>query len=132
MIGHDIKPIRQRYLLHLHPNSSNHIFDNVSNFMATNPPRVALRICDSPRHECHLEIDLSELRLPILTTIFIPEAPGELIVSVNGTGAHEELFRLLRGLRECEKEGYMDFVRFCPAGEGISSWDKELASAFRG
>lgn len=112
MISHDIKPIRQRYLLHLHPNSSNQIFDNVSNFTAANPPRVALRICVSPRNECHLEIDLSELRLPILTTILIPEATGELIVSINGTRAHEELFRLLGGLRECEKEGFVDFVRF--------------------
>ena len=95
----------------MHPNGSNQIFDNVSNFMTANPPRVTLRISVSPRHECHLEIDLSELWLPILTTILIPEAPGELIVSVNGTRAHEELLRLLRGLWECEKERFMDFVR---------------------
>jgi hypothetical protein len=100
--------------------------------MAANPPWVALRICVSPRHKCHLEINLGELRLPILTTVLIPEAPGELIVSVDGTRAHEELLRLLRGLWECEEEGFMDVVRFRPAGEGISSWDKELASAFRG
>ena len=100
--------------------------------MAANSPRVALHICLSPRHECHLEINLSELRLSILTTILVPEAPGELIVSVNSTGAHEELLRLLRGLREGEEEGFMDVVRSWPAGESISSWDKELASAFRG
>jgi hypothetical protein len=126
LIGHDIKPIRQRYLLHLLPNGSNQIFDNVSNFMTTDLPRV-VRIIVSPRHECHLEINLSELGLPILATILIPEAPSELIVSVNGTRAHEELLGLLRGLWECEEEGC-----FRPAGEGISSWDKELASAFGG
>jgi hypothetical protein len=111
VITHDIKPIRQRYLLHLDPNGSNQIFDNVSNFMAADPPRVALRICVSPRHERHLEVNLSELGLPILTTVLIPEASCKLIVSVNGTRAHEELLRLLRGLRECEEEGFMDVVR---------------------
>ena len=111
MIGHDIKAIRQRYLFHLPPNGSNQIFDNVSNFMTANPPRV-VRICVSPRHECHFEINLSELRLPILTPILIPEAPSELIVSVNGTRAHEELLRLLRGLWEREEEGFVDVVRF--------------------
>lgn len=84
MIGHDIKPIRQRYLLHLLPNGSNQVFDNVSNFMAANLPRV-IGIFVSPRHECHLEINLSELWLSIPTTILIPEAPSELIVPVNGT-----------------------------------------------
>jgi len=112
VISHDIKPIRQRYLLHLHPYSSNQIFDNVSNFIAANPPWVALQIGAPPRDKCHLEINLSELRLPILTTIFISEATGELIISVNSTGAHEKLLRLLRGLRECEEEWFMDVVRF--------------------
>jgi hypothetical protein len=111
MIGHDIKPIRQRYVLHFHPNGSDQIFDNVPNFMAANLPRV-VRISVSPRDECHLEINLSELGLPILTTILVPEAASELIVSVNGTRAHEELLGLLRGLRECEEEGFMFVVRF--------------------
>jgi hypothetical protein len=96
----------------LHPYSSNQIFDNVSNFMAADPPRVALQIGVSPRDECHLEINLSKLWLPILTTIFIPKASGELIISVNSTGAHEELLRLLRGLWKGEEEGFMDIVRF--------------------
>ena len=100
--------------------------------MAANPPPVALHICVSPRHECHLEINLSKLRLPILTTILIPEAPGELIIFVNSSRAHEELLRLLRGLWEREEEGFMDVVRFRLTDEGISSWDKELASAFGG
>jgi len=132
MIGHDIESIRQRYLLHLHPYSSDQIFDNVTNFVTANPPWLALQTGISPRDECHLEINLRKFRLPILTTILIPEAPGKLIVSVNSTGAHEELLRLLRGLRECEEEGLLDIRRFRPVGESISGRDKELASAFRG
>jgi hypothetical protein len=113
VIGHNIEPIRQGYLLHLHPYSSNQIFDNVTNFVAANPPRVVLpQIGVSPRDKCHLEINLSKLRLPILTTVFIPEASRELIVSVNTTRAHEELLRLLRGLWECEEEGLLDIGRF--------------------
>ena len=112
MIGHDIEPVRQRYILGLQPYSSDQIFDNVTNFVAANPPRVALRIGVSPRDECHLEINLSKLRLPIFTTVFIPETPGELIVSVNSTGAHEELLRLLGGLRESEEEGFLDIGNF--------------------
>ena len=81
--------------------------------MTANAPRVTLpQIGISPRDKCHLEINLSKLRLPILSTVFIPEAPGELIVSVNSTRAHEELLWLLRGLWECEEEGLLDIRLF--------------------
>lgn len=79
--------------------------------MAADAPRV-VRISVSPRDECHFEINLSKLGLPVLTTILVPEAASELIVSVNGTRAHEELLGLLRGLWECKEERFMFVVRF--------------------
>lgn len=96
MIGHDIESVRQRCLLYLRPYRSHQILDHITDFVAANPPRVDLRVGVPPRDKCHLEINLSELGLPILTTIFVPKAPGELIISVDSTGAHEELLRLLR------------------------------------
>jgi hypothetical protein len=132
VIGHDIEPIRQRYFLHLRPYISDQKFNDITDFMPADPPGVNLRIGVPPRDKSHLEINLCELRLSIPTTVFIPEAPGKLIVPVNSTGAHEKLFRLLRWLRERKKVGLLDFgLIWSPYGVG-SCWNKKLASAFRG
>jgi hypothetical protein len=111
MISHDIEPIGQRYLLHLRPYRFDQFFDDITDFVAANPPRVAIRMGVSPRDKSHLQINLGKLRLPILTTVFVPEAPGELIISVNSTRAHEELLGLLRRLRKRKEEGFLDFGR---------------------
>ena len=48
-------------------------------------------------HERHLEVQLGELRLTVLTGILITEAPGDLIVAIH-TGDHQHLLEELRGL----------------------------------
>ncbi len=71
------------------------MFNNITDFVPANSPRIRVHIGVSPRDKGHLEIYLCEFRLSILTTIFVPEAARELIVAVNATGAHEELLGLL-------------------------------------
>ena len=47
--------------------------------------------------EGHLEVQLGELGLPVLTGVLVAEAPGDLVVPVHASD-HEHLFELLGGL----------------------------------
>ena len=109
MISHDREPPRQGDVLHLGPYSSNQMFNNITDFVPANPPRIRVHIRVSPRDEGHLKIYLGKFRLSVLTAIFVPEATCKLIVAVNATRAHEELLGLLGRLRKSEKQGLLDF-----------------------
>jgi len=85
------------------------MLNNITDFVPANPPRIRVYIRLSPGDKGHLKVYLSKFRLPVLATIFVPEAARKLIVAVNATGAHEELFGLLGRLRKSKKEGLLDF-----------------------
>ena len=96
----------------MEPHSFNQMFNNITDFVPANPPRIRtirIRMRVSPGDESHLKIYLCEFRLPILSTIFIPEAACKLIIAIDATRAHEELLGLLGRLRKSEKEGLLDF-----------------------
>jgi hypothetical protein len=50
-------------------------------------------------HERHLEVDLGELRLPVLARVLVAEAPGQLVVALEPAD-HEQLLEQLRRLRQ--------------------------------
>lgn len=66
------------------------------------------------------DVDLRELRLAVGAQVFIAEAAGDLEVALEA-GDHEELFVLLRGLREGEEFGGAE-----------AGGDEEVARAFGG
>ena len=70
------------------------MFDDLPNFPATNAPWIAANLATigrmiSPGDPRHLQVDLRELWLPVLASILVPEALGDLIVFINRAGADE-------------------------------------------
>lgn len=75
----------------------------------------------------HFEIDLGKFGLSVLASVLVAETPGKLEIFVDCTGTNEELLRLLRGLWERVKEGWMIGIRL--GGRSADpGWDEELAS----
>ncbi len=69
--------------------------------------------------EGHLQVDLGELRLPVLAEVLVAEAAGELVVALKAAD-HEELLEQLRRLRQG-----------VPVARAQPDGDEEVAGAFR-
>src|SRR5438552_2854619 len=75
-VGHVQKGRRDVDTEHVFPNGSHHSFNDAEDIVLDD--------------EAHLEVDLSEFRLPIFTEIFISKAPDDLKIAIE-SGDHEEL-----------------------------------------
>ena len=63
--------------------------------------------CDGrrgPRDEGHLQINLSEFGLPVFPTVLVAKAPSQLVIPVDPARADQQLFGLLRRLRQSVEE----------------------------
>ena len=69
--------------------------------------------------EGHLQVDLGELRLPVLAEVLVAEAAGELVVALKAAD-HEQLLEQLRRLRQG-----------VPVAGAQPDGDEEVAGAFR-
>src|SRR5262249_19751374 len=59
----------------------------------------------------HLQINLSEFRLPVRTQIFIPKTASDLEITLTSRD-HQNLFKELRGLRQSIESSRLHATRY--------------------
>lgn len=94
--------------LKLPPHPPHQTLHHLPHLRPADPPRILplplsgmLVLCRRGTvHKRHLEVHLRKFWLTIFTPVLVPEALRDLVVPVDGAAGYEQLFGLLRRLRE--------------------------------